>query len=47
MHLKRKTLAPMEPATSIVVRRPVGKKTIPGQYPPGTAIRFADRQPST
>lgn len=42
MHLKRKTLAPMERAKSIVVRRPAGKKSIPGQYPPGTAIRFPD-----
>jgi hypothetical protein len=42
MHLKRKTLDPMERAQSIVVRRPAGKKSIPGQYPPGTMIRFPD-----
>jgi hypothetical protein len=47
MHLKRKTLEPMERAHSIVVRRPAGRKSVPGQYPSGTMIRFADRPPST
>lgn len=47
MHLKRKTLAPMERVRSITVRRPAGKRNIPGQYPPGTTILFADRPPST
>lgn len=45
MHLKRKTLGPMERSHAIMVRRPAGKKGIPGQYPPGTMIRFPDRQP--
>jgi hypothetical protein len=43
MHLKRKTLGPMERSRSIIVRRPAGKKGIPGQYPPGTMIRFLDQ----
>ncbi len=44
MHLKRKTLGPMERAGSILVKRPTGKKSIQGQYPPGTMVRFPGPQ---
>ncbi len=42
IHLKKKTLEPMERATPprVEVQRPDGKRKIPGQYPPGTTIRF-------
>lgn len=39
-HVKRATLAPLELEKKIDVRRPKGKRAIPGQYPPGTTIRF-------
>ena len=39
-HLKRATLGPMEREKKIEVKRPKGKRDIPGQYPPGTSIRF-------
>jgi three-Cys-motif partner protein len=39
-HLRRATLAPLERDEKIEVRRPQGKRDIPGQYPPGTSIRF-------
>ena len=42
MHLKQKTLKPLEQGTPprIEVLRPDGARRIPGQYPPGTTIRF-------
>ncbi len=42
MHLRRKTLGPMERANPplIEVRRPPGKQKRPGSYPPGTTLRF-------
>ena len=42
IHLKRKTLGPMERASPplIDVRRPVGKRDRPGEYPDGTMIKF-------
>jgi three-Cys-motif partner protein len=43
-HLKRATLAPLEREKQIEVKRPKGKRDIPGQYPPGSSIRFIDRQ---
>jgi three-Cys-motif partner protein len=39
-HLKRATLAPLERGTRIEVLRPPGRRSIAGQYPPGTKIRF-------
>ena len=41
-HLRRATLGPLEKEKSIEVRRPPGKREIPGQYPAGTTIRFID-----
>ena len=42
IHLKQRTLAPMERErpTSIRVRRPPGRREMPGAYPSGTTIRF-------
>jgi three-Cys-motif partner protein len=39
-HLRRATLAPLERDKKMDVRRPKDKRDIPGQYPPGTSIRF-------
>jgi three-Cys-motif partner protein len=44
-HLKRATLGPLEREKKIDVQRPKGARVIPGQYPPGTSIRFIQRQP--
>jgi hypothetical protein len=43
-HLKRATLGPLEREKKIDVQRPKGARVIPGQYPPGTSIRFIRRQ---
>lgn len=40
IHLKRRTLAPMERDYRIQVVRPGGARRIPGQYPRGTTVRF-------
>jgi len=44
-HLRRATLGPLEREKRIHVQRPKGARVIPGQYPPGTSIRFIDRRP--
>jgi hypothetical protein len=44
-HLKRATLAPLEREKKIHVKRPKGTRVIPGQYPPGTLVRFVDCEP--
>jgi len=40
IHLKRQTLAPMEREGILQVRRRLGAKNVPGQYPPGTLLKF-------
>jgi hypothetical protein len=40
IHLKRKTLAPMEASDLIQVTRPAGSRNRIGEYPKGTMIRF-------
>jgi hypothetical protein len=40
-HLRRATLAGLERDKKIWVERPAGARSVPGQYPPGTMIRFA------
>jgi len=42
-HLKRATLGSLEREKKIHVQRPKGARVIPGQYPPGTSIRFIGR----
>lgn len=39
-HLRRATLGPMEKLGVIEVRRPLGRRNRPGEYPPGTRIEF-------
>jgi three-Cys-motif partner protein len=40
IHLKRKTLGPMESEGVLDVRRPPGKRNRAGEYPDGTRLRF-------
>jgi three-Cys-motif partner protein len=40
IHLKRRTLAPMEAERLVVASRMDGKKRRPGSFPPGTLLRF-------
>jgi hypothetical protein len=40
IHLKRRTLAPMETEGLVAASRMDGKKRRPGSFPPGTLLRF-------